>query len=188
MSAARHAEAETSRAFVVVAALLMMMLTACSRPAAWPPVAADPDLGHDACAGCRMIVSDARFAAQYHARDERIDRDGAVEFFDDLGCLLAAHRGASCDPQGVFVRSFDDTRWIRGDEAFVVRSAAFVSPMAYGCAAFATRAAAEVEARSRADARLFELATLLRQDGSADGLASGPVSSGAIAGSKGNHP
>ena len=155
MSAARHARSGTSRAVVVAAALLMLMLTACSRQVAWPPVAADPDLGHDACSGCRMLVSDARFAAQYHSRDAQSDRDGAVEFFDDLGCLLKAHGGANCDPQGVFVRSFDDTRWIRGDAAFVVRTAAFVSPMGYGGAAFATRADAVLQARSRADARLY---------------------------------
>jgi copper chaperone NosL len=181
MSANGHADSKSGRALVAIAALLMLMVTACSRPAAWPPLAVDADLGHDACAGCRMIVTDGRFAAQYHARN---DANGAVEFFDDLGCLLAAHGGASCDPQGVFVRSFDDADWIRGDAGFVVRSAAFASPMGHGFAAFATRPAAETQARSRADARLFELATLLRQDRSTAGFEAANV----IAGSKGNHP
>jgi len=181
MNAAHHADAKRGRAVVAIAALLMVMVTACSRPPAWPPLAVDADLGHDACAGCRMIVSDGRFAAQYH---ERNDPDRAVEFFDDLGCLLAAHGGSSCDPQAVFVRSFDDAGWIRGDEGFVVRAAAFTSPMGHGFAAFATRPAAETQARSRADARLFELATLLRHDRSAAGIAAADV----FAGSKGDHP
>jgi len=139
------------------ATLLIAGLVACGRGTEWPPAAVAPDLGHDACADCRMLVSDVRFAA------ERVDRDGTVEFFDDLGCLLSTCGGATCDPQAIFVRSFDDSRWIRGDEGFVVRSAAFASPMGFGAAAFATRPAAEAEARAHADARLLELPLLLRQ-------------------------
>jgi copper chaperone NosL len=181
MSATCHADPKRARAVVAIAAIVVVMVSACSRPPAWPPLAVDADLGHDACAGCRMIVSDGRFAAQYH---DRADPDGATEFFDDLGCLLAAHGGASCDPQGVFVRSFDDAGWVRGDQGFVVRAAAFTSPMGHGLAAFATRPAAEAQARSRADARLFELATLLRHERSAAGVAAADL----FAGSKGDHP
>lgn len=159
MSAPRRSDARQRRV-VTAAAFLMLMATACSKPPPWPPVAVEPDLGHDACAHCRMIVSDERFAAQYH------DRAGGVEFFDDLGCLLAAHGGGGSDPQAVFVRSFDDARWLRGDEAFVVRAAAFTSPMGFGLAAFATRNAAESEVRGRAGATLLELATLIRSEGS----------------------
>ncbi|HET6162131.1 MAG TPA: hypothetical protein VFG37_00575 [Planctomycetota bacterium] len=139
------------------ATLLVAGLVACGRGTEWPPAAVAPDLGRDACSGCCMLVSDVRFAA------ERVDRDGSVAFFDDLGCLLSACGGATCDPQSIFVRSFDDSRWIRGDEGFVVRSAAFASPMGFGAAAFATRPAAEAEARAHADARLLELPLLLRQ-------------------------
>jgi copper chaperone NosL len=157
MSAPRRSDARR-RLFVTAAAFVMVMVTACSKPPPWPPVAVEPDLGHDACAHCRMIVSDERFAAQYH------DRAGNVEFFDDLGCLLAAHAGEGGDPQAAFVRSFDDARWLRGDEAFVVHASAFTSPMGSGLAAFATRPAAESEARGRAGATFLELATLIRKD------------------------
>jgi copper chaperone NosL len=159
MNAPRPAAFASRRApaAVAVAALLVLGFAACGGKTAWPPAAVDPDLGRDACASCRMIVSDARFAA------ERLDRDGTVEFFDDVGCLLAACGGATCDPLAIFVRSFDDARWIRGDECVVVKSAAFASPMGFGAAAFATRSAAEAEARKHADARLFELPSLLRQ-------------------------
>jgi copper chaperone NosL len=156
MNAPRPAAPFSLLAPVAVAALQVFCFTACGGRTEWPPAAVDPDLGRDACASCRMIVSDARFAA------ERLDRDGTVEFFDDVGCLLAARGGDACDPQAVFVRSFDDARWIRGDECVVVRSAAFASPMGFGAAAFATRSAAEAEARKHADARLFELPLLLR--------------------------
>jgi copper chaperone NosL len=160
MNAPRPAAPAFRRVIAAVAALLTLGFAACGGKTAWPPAAVDPDLGRDACASCRMIVSDARFAA------ELVDRDGTVEFFDDVGCLrslLAARGGAACDPQAIFVRSFDDARWIRGDECVVVKSAAFASPMGFCAAAFATRSAAETEARKHADARLFELPSLLRQ-------------------------
>jgi len=176
MSTARCRLSRNDHALVAVA--VSLVLAACDRRATWPPAAVDADLGHDACASCRMIVSDARFAAQYH------ERGGPVEFFDDLGCLLAAHAGESCDAQATFVRSFDDTCWLRGDEAYVVRAAAFTSPMGFGFAAFATRPAAETEARARADARAFDLATLLRQDRNAIGLPGAGVRDG----SQGDHP
>lgn len=140
-----------------LASVVLLFAAACGRATAWPPAAVAPDLGRDACAGCRMLVSDARFAA------ERVERDGTVEFYDDLGCLLAARGGDACDPQAIFVRSFDDATWIRGDAGFVVRSSAFASPMGFGAAAFASRAAAEAAARAHADARLLELPSLLRQ-------------------------
>jgi copper chaperone NosL len=157
MNAPRRSDSR-KRLAVTAAAFVMLMATACSKPPPWPPLAAEPDLGHDACAHCRMIVSDERFAAQYH------DRAGNVEFYDDLGCLLAAHGGEGGDPQAAFVRSFDDARWIRGDEGFAVHSQAFTSPMGFGFVAFATRPAAESEARGRDGATLIDLATLIRRD------------------------
>lgn len=178
MNAHDRRDSRRRRLLVTAAALTMLMATACSRPPPWPPVAAEPDLGHDACAHCRMIVSDQRFAAQRH------DRAGGVEFYDDLGCLLAADGDEGGDPQAVFVRSFDDARWIRGDEGFVVRAAAITSPMGFGFAAFATRSAAESEARGRGNATVFELATLIRREGSAASVAA----AGLPAGSREDHP
>lgn len=48
-----------------------------------PPAPAILDTRNDACATCRMVVSDARFAAQIVAPGED------PVFFDDLGCLSA---------------------------------------------------------------------------------------------------
>jgi copper chaperone NosL len=181
MNATPHRESRRRRLFVTAAALALVMASACGKPPQWPPVAVEPDLGHDACAHCRMIVSDERFAAQYH------DRAGGVEFFDDLGCLLAAHAGeggGSGDPQALFVRSFDDARWLRGDEGFVVHAAAFTSPMGFGFAAFATRADAEAEARGRQGATVVELATLIRRGAAAASVAA----AGLPAGLQEDHP
>lgn len=124
---------------------------------AWPPTAARIEFGIDACVECRMIVSDERFAAQYHVRG------GAPEFFDDLGCLLSRHVGSDCDPAGVFVREFAGNGWVRGDEGFVLRSGDLASPMGYGLAVYAQREPAEAERVRRSGATVVPLSTLLRE-------------------------
>lgn len=67
---------------------LALALAACSRSPATP---APLDTKNDACAFCRMSVSNAGFAAQLVAPGEE------PKFFDDVGCLrdyLAAKRVA----------------------------------------------------------------------------------------------
>lgn len=173
----RH-ESHRRRRFVTAAALAMLMVSACAKPPQWPPVAVEPDLGQDQCAHCRMIVSDERFAAQYH------DRAGGVEFFDDLGCLLAAHGGEGADPQALFVHSFDDARWLRGDAGFVAHAAAFTSPMGFGFAAFATRSAADAATCCREGATVDDLPTLIRRGAAAASVAT----AGHPAGLQEDHP
>src|SRR5262245_36198595 len=107
-----------------VAALALAVLSlACGGAPPWPPPPAAVRLGEDACASCRMIVSDGRFAAQ--ARD----RAGAVDWFDDVGCLVERHGGAACDPRGVFVACAGDESWVRGDQGFAVRASGLATPM-----------------------------------------------------------
>ncbi len=114
----------------------------CTRKPGWPPAPAKLHLGEDACASCRMIISDARFGAQLHRRD------AAPMQFDDLGCLLEVVAGqpGPIDPVGVFVRSYPDGAWLRGDHVQVVKATGLDAPMGSGMAAFATpeQAAAEV--------------------------------------------
>ncbi len=114
----------------------------CTRKPGWPPAPAKLHLGEDACASCRMIISDARFGAQLH------QRGAAPQQFDDLGCLLdvVPRQAGPIDPVGVFVRSYPDGAWLRGDHAQVVHIPGLDAPMGSGLAAFATpeEAAAEV--------------------------------------------
>ncbi len=116
------------------------MGTACKRAPAWPPDPAPVILGEDTCATCKMIVSDMRFGAQL------LHRRGEAEQFDDLGCLVASHRGESLDLQGVFVRGFATGEWIRGDRAWVLSASDVPSPMGYGLAVFPDEASARAEA------------------------------------------
>ena len=143
---------------LLLLATLALAATACSRAAeTWPPAPPSIRLGEDACANCRMIVSDGRFAS--HARRRAAPDVELV--FDDFGCLLAADKTSPFEPQGVFVRRFDGDAWLRGDAAFVVRAKDIASPMGSGCAAFASREAAEKEAARHAGAAVSELAGLL---------------------------
>lgn len=62
----------------IVAIILVLLLTACqSKPRG--PVPIDRD---DACASCRMAISERRYAA------ELIDQDGNIYKFDDIACML----------------------------------------------------------------------------------------------------
>jgi copper chaperone NosL len=137
-------------------ALLLALAAGCDGDEKWPPDPSPIALGEEACAFCRMIVSDGRYAV------ESIARDGTVEYFDDLGCLAEARRGAPTDLAAIFVRDHATQTWVRGDAAVVIRSKELGSPMGFGLGAFSTRAAAEAEAARRGDARLITLEELLR--------------------------
>jgi copper chaperone NosL len=139
-----------------VLAALLLAASGCTSQLAWPPEPAPVALGEDACASCRMIVSDARFAAQ-----ER-DRAGGTRFYDDVGCLLrdAKARGAAVDPAAVFVLRREGGGWVRATEALAVRSPRIVTPMGSGIAAFGARGAAEAEAK-RVGAAVAPLADIV---------------------------
>lgn len=154
----------TRLASLALAALLGAALPSCGQARSGPLEPVEIHLGEDECAHCKMIISDDRHAA------EVVTGQGSAAFYDDLGCLLMkAAAGARPDPGGVFVRAFDGSGWLRGDTAFVLRSREIRSPMGFGFAAFASRDAAELEARRRPGASIAPLATLLR-DGAAPTL------------------
>jgi copper chaperone NosL len=141
-------------ATLVLATLLVGIVGCGDASDPWPPPAAEVHLGEDACAHCRMLVSDGRFAAQARRRAAPDE----VMVFDDFGCLVAESAKAPIDPQGVFVRDFNGEVWVRGDVAFIVRSGDIASPMGSGYAAFATRLAAEKEAACHSDAAVSQFA------------------------------
>jgi copper chaperone NosL len=105
------------RAALAAAALLL----ACG-PAQGPvPIVWDAE----ACAHCRMLISEPAFAAQLVAED------GSVESFDDPGCLLALL--SERRPRAVWFHHLREERWIPGERV------AFVpvprTPMGYGLGA-----------------------------------------------------
>lgn len=88
----------------------VLLLASCS---SGPPKPAVLDTKTDACAWCRMAVSDARFAAQMVAPSEE------PKFFDDVGCLAHYVAATKPLPHGavLFVADHRTKAWIRADTA-----------------------------------------------------------------------
>lgn len=97
-------------------------LLACSRGPARPGTL---DTRNDACAHCRMAVSDARFAAQLAAPGEE------PRFFDDLGCLRDWLRAQPRLPRGAaaFVADHRTREWVRAAAAAYTRNPGLQTPM-----------------------------------------------------------
>jgi hypothetical protein len=96
----------------------LLLLAGCSRENA-------PNIryGEDACAQCRMIINDSRFAVA-------VLENGDWKKFDDIGCWLKS--GATGK---ILVRAYDADAWLDVTQAKFVRGVQ--SPMGYGIAASA---------------------------------------------------
>lgn len=108
-------------------AAVLVLLAACEDDRGPAPIA----LGEDGCDACRMIISEAPYAAQMRS-------SGKVEKFDDIGCLFERLTG-SVSPTELWVVDHPSGRWIDATRAIYVRSKEFKTPMASGLAAFASR-------------------------------------------------
>ena len=98
----------------------LLPLAACT---AGPPSPAPLDTKNDACASCRMTVSDPRFAAQLVAPGEE------PRFFDDIGCLRdfvarSRPRGAAA-----FVADHRTKAWVPAAVAVYTRVGGLETPM-----------------------------------------------------------
>jgi len=101
--------------------LLALVSAAC---ASGPPEPAPLDTRNEACASCRMAVSEARFAAQVLPPGED------PLFFDDIGCL-ASFVKAGRAPRGAtaFVADHQTRAWVRADAALYTRVPGLATPM-----------------------------------------------------------
>jgi copper chaperone NosL len=100
-----------------------------------------PDIAwhKEPCATCGMVISDVRFAAAWIT-------EGRQVHFDDVGCMVTAIKEhGRTDVAGYYVCEFASGDWIDAGSAVYFQSAAFRSPMAYGIAAFSSRAQGEAE-------------------------------------------
>jgi copper chaperone NosL len=106
---------------VKTAAAALLALVACSRGSTGP---AALDTRTEACAHCRMAVSDARFAAQLVAPREE------PRFFDDVGCLRDDLRERR-PPAGAvaYVADHRTKGWARASAAVYSRVPWLATPM-----------------------------------------------------------
>lgn len=98
-----------------------------------PPPPAPVDTRNDACAWCRMAVSDTGFAAQIVAPAEE------PRFFDDIGCLRSYLGGGAKVPAGAvaYVADHRTREWVRAARAVYTRVPGLATPMASGLVAHA---------------------------------------------------
>jgi copper chaperone NosL len=107
---------------LLLALLLGAALLSCARGPA-RPAALDPR--GDACAWCRMAVSDPSLAAQIAAPSEE------PKFFDDIGCLVDYLAGTRPRARGevAYVVDHRTGAWIPASTALYVKNPAFSTPM-----------------------------------------------------------
>jgi copper chaperone NosL len=93
--------------------------------------------GSDSCAHCKMIISDARFAAAWR------EPNGSVARFDDIGCMVAMHEEMPpAEGTAFWVHSYlDESPLLANDAAFVITEGV-ITPMAFGILAVATHSEA----------------------------------------------
>ena len=129
---------------LALAALLLLALApvpaGCQRGAVGP-VEIEPA---DACAFCRMAISEKRYAAEF------IDGDGEAYKFDDITCM-GRHVREKLGAKQVaarFVVDYDSRRWLKAEDAHYVRSSELKTPMSGGVVAFGDEARAREAAAS----------------------------------------
>jgi copper chaperone NosL len=122
--------------------LLAALLLPCACAGEGGP--ADLDTRNDACASCRMAVSEPRFAAQLVAPGEE------PRFFDDLGCLRDHLRSARLPAGAVaWVADHRTRAWVRADRAVFTRVAGLATPMSSSLVAHADAASRDADPAAR---------------------------------------
>lgn len=113
--------------------VVMALAAAC---AGGPPKPVPIDTAHDACAWCRMIVSDARFAGEVLVPNEE------PRIFDDLGCLEGYLKNGpplSAD-SAIYVVDHRTRALVLGRDAVYTRVDSLSGPMGSHVIAHATAA------------------------------------------------
>lgn len=106
----------------VICALLLVV--GCARPSSGPvPIAYDKE----ACAYCRMLIGDPRFAAQL------VTDAGEVYSFDDPGCLFRFVSERHPRVRASWFRDSRGDRWLAAGKVAFVQGAK--TPMGWGFAA-----------------------------------------------------
>lgn len=113
----------------VIVIAVLSVFSSCSSEG---PVAID--YNKDACASCKMSISESRFAA------ELMTKKGRVYKFDDISCMLEYISKENVDAKNYYIGNYmKDGEWIEAATAFYVRHEEIRSPMGGNTAAFDTK-------------------------------------------------
>lgn len=129
-------------AALIAVALGAVALTAC---AGGPPRPAALDTSNEACAWCRMVVSNPRYAAQIVAPGEE------PRFFDDVGCLKDYLKARPAARDAIaFVADHRTGAWVPAESAFYTRVTGLQTPMGSHIVAHADAASRDQDPEARA--------------------------------------
>lgn len=123
---------------VLVSAAGLALAGCGQRPADGPPAVR---LGHDVCAECNMIISDARWAT---ATIVPGPRGPDARLFDDFNCQVN-FENQHADAEIIARWSHDHStgEWVKTEEAHFLFSPHLRTPMGSNAAAFSARSGAE---------------------------------------------
>ncbi len=110
--------------------IFVLWLVACGSSPTEPQ---PPDIayGRDLCSQCGMIISEARFASAIQLTN------GEYLKFDDAGEMFSYYKeNPNTQVLAWFVHDYDSESWIRGEEAFFVKSQSLQTPMGTGTISF----------------------------------------------------
>lgn len=93
--------------------------------------------GEEPCAQCRMLISEARYAAA------RVTASGDVEKFDDIGCLLRYRTQHPSAERRLWLHDYQTAVWLAASAAACVQGPSLATPMGSGIIALTTLSAAQ---------------------------------------------
>ena len=96
--------------------------------------------GESACAECRMLINEARFAVT------AVTNSGEPVAFDSTECLVRYLQRGGQSLATIWVHDYAGSRWMLADQAFYVASSELATPMGQGIVAVGS----ESEARALA--------------------------------------
>lgn len=108
--------------------IVFTMLAGCSQKQSFEPVEINPDI--DVCDICNMSITEVNFAT------EAIMKNGAVEKFDDIGCMVDFLNEQEEEPAVMYVRDTFSGEWIKSTEALYLLNDDYWTPMMYGVVSF----------------------------------------------------
>ena len=115
----------------------------------------------EVCDQCRMAISQPEFAA------EIVTREGAVHYFDDIGCMArwTVENESPGPPEdtGWFATDYDTHSWLDARSGYYVHSDRLPTPMNHGLAAFRTREQAQAAA-NRLEGEVIDWKRVLEGD------------------------
>lgn len=146
-SAVRGAGTVPAGMALLAVVLVVALASSCDRGATRP---AQLDTRNDACAWCRMSVSDGRFAGQLVAPGEE------PLFFDDIGCLRDYLKANATLPKGsaAFVADHRTKAWVPAGRALYARVETLQTPMSSHLVAHESLASRDADPETKGGAAL----------------------------------